>query len=142
MEKWRQVWREGLVGQFSLPALEALRGALARDDERLVQHVTTCPPCMDVFSAAPVECACALGFCGWQGESKTTVGQVQDYFADLCQSADERMGQPGACRHFLVWFDEMPRHLMRQELLAEVTMALNERYPRVRRRMPQRVHAA
>jgi hypothetical protein len=77
----------------------------------------------------PVEAACALGFCGWQGEELETVGQVEEFFARLCFEADQRLGEPAACRWFLNWFDDTPRADMRRELLGEVERALAERLP-------------
>jgi hypothetical protein len=77
----------------------------------------------------PVEAACALGFCGWQGDHLETVGEVEEFFAKLCFEADQRIGEPAACRWFLNWFDDTPRNVMRQELLNEVKLALAERPP-------------
>jgi len=141
MELWRHVWREGLVPQISTQALDSLRLGLVRDDHRLVQQATTCPPCLDVFAGDELEGACALVFGAWQGEGLARVGEVERLFAELCQSADERLGEPGVCRFFLSWFDETPRPVMRRELLAEVNRELNERLPHSRR-MPIRRHNA
>ena len=68
----------------------------------------------------PVEAACALGYCGWQGDGLETVGEVEEFFARACFEADQRLGEPAACRWFLNWFDDTPRDEMRRELLAEV----------------------
>jgi hypothetical protein len=76
-----------------------------------------------------VEAACALGFCGWQGESLATVGEVEEFFARVCFEADHRLGEAAACRHFLNWFDDTPRNVMRHALLAEVDLALEARQP-------------
>ncbi|MCS7271369.1 MAG: hypothetical protein NZ703_09815 [Gemmataceae bacterium] len=126
-ETWRQVWREGFVPLLSTAALEALRTALQEDDPRLQQGVTTTPPPLLSLQDWPVEAACALGYCGWQGEGLETVGQVEEYFARLCYEADLRLGEPTACRWFLNWFDDTPREVVRRELLAEVEKALAER---------------
>jgi len=75
----------------------------------------------------PVEAACALGYCGWQTDDLKTVGQVERFFANLCYEADQRLGDPAACRWFLNWFDETPRAEMRLELLAEVELAIAAR---------------
>jgi hypothetical protein len=45
-----------------------LRGALRGDDCRLLQRATTNPPPLQCVQQWAVEAACALGFCGWQGE--------------------------------------------------------------------------
>lgn len=127
MESWRIVWRNGFVPSLSVAGLEALRDALRGDDPRLVQGATTLPPPLTVVQDWSVEAACALGFCGWQGDDLTTVGEVEEHFAKCCFEADRRLGEPAACRWFLNWFDDAPRDEMRRELLAEVELALNER---------------
>ena len=129
MESWRTVWREGFAPVLTLKGLEALRGALTSDDPRLVQGSTTTPPTLMCVQDWPVEAACALGFCGWQGERLETVGDVEAYFAKLCFEADKRLGEPAGCRWFLNWFDETPRDRMRAPLLAEVERALADRVP-------------
>ena len=129
MESWRLVWREGFVPIISDSALEKLRLALKGDDPRLTQGSTTTPPPLMCVQDWPVEAACALGFCGWQGEELNTVGQVEEYFASLCFQADQKLGEPAACRWFLNWFDDTPRDEMRRELLAEVELALRDRQP-------------
>jgi hypothetical protein len=126
-EAWRQVWREGFVPELSTAALEALREGLVTDDPRLQQGATTTPPPLLSLMDWAVEAACALGYCGWRGEGLKTVGQVEEYFARLCYEADLRLGEPTACRHFLNWYDDTPREVVRRELLAEVELALAQR---------------
>ena len=72
----------------------------------------------------PVKGACFLGLCG---EGLGTVGEVERHFGDLCSEVDERLGEPAACRWFLVWYDDAPRDVMRQELLIEVERELKGR---------------
>jgi hypothetical protein len=127
MENWRRVWRDGFAPLLSRNALEKLRDALRSDDARLIQGSTTTPPPLMCVQDWPVECACALGFCGWQGDGLTTVGQVEEYFNSLLLLCDARLGEPAECRYFLNWFDERPRAEVRVELLAEVEMALAHR---------------
>ena len=79
-----------------------------------------------------MEAACALGFCGWQGDELESVGQVEEFFARACFEADQRLGEPAACRWFLNWFDDTPRDHMRRDLLNEVELALAQRLPRNR----------
>jgi hypothetical protein len=124
MESWRKVWREGLVPLLSTSGLEALRRGLADDDARLLQGATTTPPPLQCVQDWPVEAACALGWCGWQGEGLETVAEVEEFFARMCFEIDQRLGEPAGCRWFLNWFDETPREEMRNELLAEVNRAL------------------
>ena len=127
MDSWRQVWRDGLAPLISTQALEVLRTALVNDDSRLLQGATTSPPPLQCVQDWPVESACALGFCGWQGEGLETVAEVEEYFARLCFEVDQRLGEPAACRWFLNWFDEAPRDEMRRQLLAEVQRTLAQR---------------
>ncbi len=127
MESWRKVWREGLAPLLSVAGLEALRAALVRDDPRLQQGATTTPPPLQCVQDWPVEGACAVGFCGWQGEGLETVGEVEEFFARMCFEIDQRLGEPAGCRWFLNWFDETPRDEMRRQLLAEVNRSLAQR---------------
>lgn len=127
MESWRKVWREAVAPLLSNDALEALRRGLMSDDARLVQGATTTPPPLPSVQDWPVEAACALGYCGWQGEGLETVAEVEEFFARLCFEIDNRLGEPGGCRWFLNWFDETPREEMRQLLGAEVDLALLHR---------------
>src|ERR1700730_11801288 len=132
MESWRKVWREGLAPQLSTEGLEALATALASDDPRLLQGATTTPPPLQCLQEWPVEAACILGYCGWQGDGLHTVGEVEEFFARMCFEADQALGEPAACRWFLNWFDETPREEMRSLLLAEVNRTLAERQGGVR----------
>lgn len=97
------------------------------DDPRLTQGSTTTPPPLMAVQDWPVEAACALGFCGWQGEDLESVGQVEEFFARACFEADQKLGEPAACRWFLNWFDDTPRTQMRKELAEEVTLAIEIR---------------
>lgn len=125
IESWRKVWREGFAPLLSDSALVSLRDALTKDDKTLIQGATTTPPPLMCVQDWPVEAACALGLCGWKGENLETVGQVEEYFSKMCFEADQRLGEPAACRWFLNWFDDTPRDEMRRELLGEVQLLLN-----------------
>jgi hypothetical protein len=127
MESWRKVWREGLAPLLSTKGLESLGRALANDDGRLLQGATTTPPPLQCVQDWPVEAACSIGFCGWQGEGLETVAEVEEYFAQICFEVDQRLGEPAACRWFLNWFDETPRDEMRRLLGAEVARTLAQR---------------
>ena len=127
MEAWRKVWREGLVPLLSTKGLEALKRGLLRDDGRLTQGATTTPPPMQCVLDWPVEGACVVGYCAWQGDGLETVGEVEEFFAKVCFEADQRLGEPAAVRYFLNWFDDTPRDEMRRLLLAEVNRALAQR---------------
>ena len=131
MENWRNVWRNGFIPVLTSNGLANLRDALRSDDLRLVQGATTTPPPLMCVQDWPVEACCALGYCGWQGDGLHTVGEVEEFFARCCFEADERLGEPAACRWFLNWFDDTPRDQMRRDLLAEVELALAERAPEI-----------
>lgn len=127
MQSWQKVWREGVAPLLSTTGLEALERALKNDDGRLLQGATTTPPPLQCVQDWPVEAACALGFCGWQGDGLETVAEVEEFFARTCFEIDQRLGEPAACRWFLNWFDETPRDQMRESLLSEVQRALAQR---------------
>lgn len=127
MESWRKVWREAAAPLLSTKSLVALKEALERDDERLIQGATMTPPPLFSVQDWPVEAACALGYCGWIGEELSTVGEVSEFFARMCFSIDERLGEPAGCRWLLNWFDETPRQEMRVKLLEEVILSLTQR---------------
>jgi hypothetical protein len=127
MQSWKRVWREGVAPLLSDSALHALRGALAGDSPELVQGATTSPPPLSIVADWPVEAACVLGYCGWRGEGLETVGEVEEFFAKMCDAIDRRLGEAAACRWFLNWFDETPREGMRAALLAEVNRTCEER---------------
>jgi hypothetical protein len=128
MESWRKVWRDGLAPQLSAAALDTLRTGLKNNDPRLLQGATTTPPPLQCVQDWPVEAACALGYCGWQGERLETVAHVEEFFAQTCFEADQRLGEPAGCRWFLNWYDDTPRDEMRRLLLAEVNRTLAELY--------------
>lgn len=120
MESWRRVWRDGVAPLLSDVALNALMKALLTDDPRLIQGATTTPPPLACVQEWPVEGACSLSYCGWQGDGLTTVGEVEEFFARMCYEIDKRLGEPAGCRWFINWFDETPRDEMRRLLLKEV----------------------
>lgn len=126
MESWRRVWREGIAPLLSTAALVALRNALATNDPRLVQGETVVPFLPDCFLERnwPVDSACALSFCGWQGDGLKTVGEVEEFFGHICSDIDYAIQEAAGCRHFLHWFDDTPRDEMRKQLLPEVDLAL------------------
>ncbi len=127
MESWRVVWRQGFVPVLSTPALLALKKGLIEDDSRLLQGATTSPPPLICVQDWPCDGADALGYAGWQGDGLTTVGEVEEHFAQCCFQADERLGEPAACRFWLNHWDDEPRDVVFRELLAEVELALSQR---------------
>ncbi len=127
MDSWRNVWRVGVAPLLSTEGLEVLRQALVNDDARLIQGATTTPPPLQCVQDWPVEAACGLGYCGWQGEGLETVAEVEEFFARMCFEIDQALGEPAAFRWFLNWFDDTPREEMRKELLIEVQRELARR---------------
>jgi hypothetical protein len=127
METWRKVWREGVAPQLSTCGLQALQKALQSDDERLLQGATTSPPPLQCVRDWAVEGACVIGYCGWQGDGLSSVAEVEEFFAQVCFEVDKALGEPAACRWFLNWFDDAPRHEVRAQLLAEVNRTLSQR---------------
>lgn len=127
MESWRIVWRDGVSKALPLRGLESLRDALRGDDPRLTQGSTTTPPPLMCVRDWPVEAACALGFCGWQGDGLESVGQVEEFFAKVCFDTDQRLGEPGAVRRFLNWFDDTLRRQVIAELVPEVELAIEKK---------------
>ena len=125
MEPWRQVFRDGIVPQLSLAGLEALRGALVRDDWRLRQGQT-----LSVIGGFRVHQACAIAFAGWQGARLERAADVERFFWHVGSQANEALGDPGAFDRFVAWFDGSPRHLVLPLLLAEVNRAIAERTDR------------
>lgn len=107
--------------------LEALKEALVNDDPRLIQGATTTPPPLACMTDWPVEAACLIGFCGWEGNDLKTVGEVEEFFAKSLYEIDQDLAEPAACRHALNWFDDTPRGEMRKELLPKVEAELTRR---------------
>jgi hypothetical protein len=123
-DRWRAVFRAGLVPLLTRAELEALRDALASDDAALVQGATTVPPASRVVLDAPVTAACPLAWCAWRGRGLAAVGAVEALFALWCFECSRALNEHAAVRHFLGWWDETPREEGRRLLLAEVVRAL------------------
>ncbi len=142
MESWRITFRDGFVPVLSTENLMALRDALRDDDKRLIQGSTSCPPPLMAVQDFPVEAGCALGFMGASenggfchdangapngNNEAATVGETEMFFAKTCFAADQRLGEPAACRWFLNAYDSWDRDEMRRQLLPEVELALAAR---------------
>jgi hypothetical protein len=129
MESWRHAWRNGVQPLMSTKALEALKRAIKLDSPELLQGATTSPPPLRCVQDWPVEGACLIAFAGWQGEGLTTVADVEEYFARICFDADERLGEPAACRWILNHYDDTPRYVVFEQLLEEIEAELHRRKP-------------
>lgn len=126
-----EVFRRGIAPQIDTVGLTALRRALVKNDQRLLQCATTSPPPLECVRTLPCEGACAIGFCCAFTDDVTLkqVCEVEEFFARVCFDCDQAMGEPAACRFFLNWFDQMPRDKMRAALLVEVDAELIRRQP-------------
>jgi len=130
MESWRSTWRKGFAPVLPLDGLKALKVALETDDRRLTQGSTTTPPPLMCVADWICEAGCPIATCGVAvngGYGVSTVGSVEEFFARACFDADQRLGDPAACRWFLNWVDDTPRDRMRSELLAEVNLAIAQK---------------
>src|SRR5262249_25482250 len=85
----------------------------------LIQGQTALPlwPCPPDW---PAEGACLIGYAGWRGEGLQSVGEVNEFFAEMCTAIDGLMHEPGGCRHLMNAYDVWPREEMIRELLPEI----------------------
>ena len=126
VETWRTVFRDGFAPILPVEGLEYVAELLRTDGKALIQGATTYPSPLVANQQEDAEKACFLGACG-MGAGRRTVDEVSQFFAQACWDADQRLGEPAACRHFINWFDDTPRAEMRRELLAEVERELDRR---------------
>jgi hypothetical protein len=123
---WLIVWRKGLLPQFSDSHLRRLLEALERDDPRLLQGATTCPPPLMAVQDWPCEGGCALALPLVEVWGVDTVGEIEEKWARLAYQCGQLVGEEAAVRHFLNHFDSVPREQLRRELAEEVRRALAE----------------
>jgi hypothetical protein len=125
MEPWRRVFREGIAPQLPLPALEALRLGLLRNDPRLRPGSTV----EEGWTAAGIRIiqGCAIGYGGWKGVRLQSAQDVERFFSEVCSAANEALGDPAACGHFIGWFDNNRREIVFPALLSEVNRAIARR---------------
>lgn len=128
MEPWRNIWRTGIAPLLSSSSLLAIQHALEDDDPHLAQGCIVFPkPVPSCWDLPPL----ALGlfaYCGMEGEGLSTIFEVSDFHDRLMIAVDQRLGDPGATREFLNWFDGVPRQVIRAELLPEIAMELSGRH--------------
>jgi hypothetical protein len=127
METWRKVWRKGIAPTLSTPALKAIEQALETNDPRLIQGATTSPPPLACVSDWEPDACCLLTYGGWQGDGKKTILDLEQFFADRCNMADDFLGEVSGCRWFLNFWDESPREQVFPLVLEEVKLALKQR---------------
>lgn len=126
MEKWRTVFRRGLAPHLPTAGLQALAFALASDNPSLLQGTTCYPPPLAPLKDRAAEASCALTYAATEGKP-VTVAEADTAFQMVCEAADLPFKEPASCRYFLNWYDDVPRDVMRRELLAEVEAELSRR---------------
>ena len=128
---WQRAFRVGLAPQLSAKGLEGLAAALERDDARLITGATTSPPPLQCVAAWPVEGCCPLCFALLDGQppNAVMVGELEERFAAACWEADQRLGEPAACRYLLNAVDEWSRPELIGNLLPEIKRTLAQRQP-------------
>jgi hypothetical protein len=127
MADWQRTFRVGVAPLLSSQALRKLKAALVSDDSRLIQGGTTEPPPLFSVRDWPVESACPIAWCGWQGEELQTVEEVDTFFSRITYECGRAMGDSLASGLFLNWVDDTPRAEMREKLAAEVGRVLELR---------------
>lgn len=129
---WLHVWRQGIQPQLPSRGLLLLAEALASDDPRLIQSVTTIPPCQTPRSDGQCEGACPIGYAYWRGLNLFTAEDVMDAFVACSAECDTMAGDDDddddLVRHFIGWWDSTPRLEARRELLVEVHQELVRRH--------------
>ena len=129
LQPWQQVWRSVFGPSLSDRALEELRKGLARDDETILQGNTCLPAPLHAQMNDTVEACCALAYGIWAGDYRraATVDEIEQQFCELVFSADLRLGEARAARHFLTWWDEGERTHVVDALLKEVILEQAQR---------------
>lgn len=124
---WLNVWRNGFAPQWTTLTLHVLEKAMATNSPRLLQGATTSPPPLQCVKDWPCEAADIIGSCGRWQHGWRAVGEVEEGFARACYDADQRLGEPAMCRHFLNWWDDSRRSVVFGIMLAEVRWELKRR---------------
>ena len=124
---WLNVWRNGFAPQWNAMTLNSLGIALADDLPKLLQGATTSPPPLQCVQDWPCEAADIIASCCWWQNGWSTVGKIEEGFARACYDADQRLGEPAMCRHFINWWDDSPRSVVFGIMLAEVRWELKRR---------------
>jgi hypothetical protein len=131
MESWKLVWKKGFLPNLTNAQLTILLHGLKNDSQRLLQGCTTTPPPLLCVHDWPCEAACGLGYILLETPGRAaTVGEVEEFFARLCYDADEKLGEPAACRWFLNFWDDTPRSELRGLMIAEIESNIAERNTR------------
>lgn len=125
MERWRLAWRDGIAPALLNPELEALRDALATNDDALIQGLTcACDSWGRVYKA------CAIGLAAWRGRGLQSEREIESAFSKTAQATKVRLvhaPHEGTWNDFLTWFDMGDTKEVFPQLLAEVELSLAER---------------
>jgi hypothetical protein len=125
---WQVAFRNGFAPLLSTAGLEALRSALLRDDQAVVQGETAVFPDGADPDRSPPTATCPLGYAGWKGELLDTVAAVEAWWVGLYDAADARLVDgPAGVWEFLDFVDESPRPVVRRGLMLEVGRELARR---------------
>lgn len=127
---WLHAWRRGFLPLYSEVQLRHMLHGLETEDRNVLQGATCTPPPLQVVMDWPVE-ACDLTSYGFwmEGGTETTVAEVEEFFARTCFEADNLLGEPAGCRHWLNWYDEIPRDEMRDCMVREIRLDLEALFP-------------
>lgn len=126
LEPWQVAWRHALCPRLSKFQLLSLHQAILDDDPSLLQGATTSPPAIHSSGEWPCEAACLIGWLG-RADGCENVNDVNDYFAKACSVIDLHLGELGACRVLLNWWDDTPRAQAFCQLLDEVNLEIARR---------------
>ncbi len=127
MESWRLVLTEGFFPQWSRQTLERALKALEEDNPKLTQGSTTTPPPLQCVQDWPCEACDLIAFCSVDDPFGSTVGEVEEGFAQSAFTADQLLGEPAACRWWLNHFDDSPRIRVFTETAAAIRKELERR---------------
>jgi hypothetical protein len=101
-----RVFKDGFAPQWGDSGLRLLADACRDFDPRLVQGVTCRPSVYSPNPGTPVESCDLVGFVGLAMYDHVTTGALEEFFAGACFEADNRTGEPAACRWLLNWWDD------------------------------------
>jgi hypothetical protein len=123
----KKVLVEGFFPIVPTHRLNAMLKLLEADDPAIIQGSTSFPPPLLATDGEQVESVDPVGFMGSDNTLTLTVGEVEEGFARLCFDADQRLGEPAACRFLLNAIDDNDRTEVWDFLTAEIRQELSRR---------------
>jgi hypothetical protein len=127
MQSWKMVLRDGFIPQWDDATLERAVVALEADIPFLTQGSTTTPPPLMCVQDWKLEACDLIAYCSVADPTDCTVGEAEEGFARSCFDADQRLGEPAACRWFLNWYDDGVRQEVFALIADEFRLALRMR---------------